>query len=176
MLLDERLVKSRRKTAKYVEGHRVFLTVSSKYALNIFKEVYTDEGLTFCSRIMEKHKLVLNKIATHIDNYWRSYNNFSVSSDGVFNHDTDIDVFPDDYEENHCNVFFRELQMKSLDSVGHRYGMALAIIEKLKSLHWSWNNYIFTISREISEKFNFDNIVVRFCESPELAKQNLKDW
>lgn len=179
VLLDERLVKSRRKTATYIEGHRVFLKVSNEYASESFKQIYTDIGLPFRDRLLEKYGHILNKVVFYIDNYWCSYNRFSVCSHDVFNYDShawDVWLFHDTFcdnweneEENYFEVCFKDFQMKPLSSVGQMYGMALAIIEKLKWSNYSWNNCIFTVSREISRKDNYDNIVVEF-------HKNLQDW
>lgn len=171
VLLDERLVTSRRKTAEYIEGRRVFLKVSNEYASETFKQIYTDIGLPFRDRLLENYNHILRKIIVSINDDCCG-RKFSVNFEKI-SYDAKCEYY-DEYDglESYIgsdDIYFSEFYMKPLGSVGQMYGMALAIIEKLKDSYFSFCNSIFTISREISQKDNYDNIVVEF-------HKNLQDW
>ena len=163
LLCDERTeeLHYRRKgkyLAAYLEGQRVFLTVSNEYASRIFKEVYANIGIPFRDRLLSKHQDILNGIVEYLGTSTYEENDFTVYKGSV-----DCSFHSDPY-------YFKDVYMKPLSSIGQMYGMALALIETLKEYDFEWNNYLYTISEEDC------CIRVDYSRSEELAEQNLKEW
>ena len=144
--------------AAYLEGQRVYLSISNEYATRIFKELYTDIGIPFRDRLLSKHQDILNEIVEYLGTSAYEEDSFTVYAGAV-----DCSFRLDAY-------YFKDVYMKPLASIGQMYGMALALIETLKKYDFEWNNYLFTISEEKR------CIRVDYSRSEELAEQNLKEW
>ena len=111
----------------YVEGHRVYLTVTDEYASKILSEVYTSECL-FRDRLLKKHAHILKDIALRLDLSKPAINKtFEVLYDGIYYayNDRDGCYFV-------TKVLFEEFEMDNLSSYTQLYGMALAILEILE--------------------------------------------
>ena len=69
--------------AAYLEGQRVYLSVSNEYASRIFKELYTDIGIPFRDRLLTKHQDILNEIVEYLGTSAYEENSFTVYKGAV---------------------------------------------------------------------------------------------
>ena len=185
ILLDERETGRSKEGSRvaggyhYLEGRRVYISVSDEYAARIFKEVYTETGFPFRDLLLTKHEHILQEIASKIPNPEYHGKVFFVDNDCVgigegYRYDAD---FPHVTGRNKCYVdaiFFEKLGMKSLESIGQKYGMALATIETIKNNYPELRNAIFSL------KYTENTIQVDYKKIPPKPvtkpQPNLNDW
>ena len=165
VVYDGRIRLPLKKRVEYMEGPQVFLTVSDDFASQIYQERYIDVGIPFRDRILSKHQEILKELTKHIVP--------SYCSEAMYNDYIDFFVV---YKDSVYGSFgeksfhFRTVGMRSLDSIGQMYGMALALIDTLKEYNCGWNDFHFKISEKDC------CIRVDYFYSKELAEQNLKEW
>ena len=118
--------------ANYIEGRRVYISVSDEYAAKVFKDTYTDPGVKFRDLLLTKYEYILKEVASSIDNNFR-INKFE--TDFIMGEGSGIDI----------DVIFKKFDMQPLGSWGQRYGMVLAIIETLKKYDLKYKSAVFTM-------------------------------
>ena len=130
-------------------AHKIVIIVPGEYAARIYKEKFTDVVTSFKDTLLTKHRETLSRIAQFAV---RTPDIIIVSEEGLRR---------DFHEER---LWFEDLGMLSLDSIGQVYGMALAIIEYANS----------PATIEFNDIYN-ESVRIKFSP-PKKESKKLKEW
>ena len=162
-----------RKTC-YIEGNRVYLTVSDDYANRIFNATCNSE-YPFRNYLLEKHDQVLRDIALKIEcsRYGMFEEIFRISRYGV-----DI---RGSYEGDGCGynwdtISFEEFGLTNLKTYEQLYGMAIALIDTKKKLDPEWTKASFSISHDNDKTSVCIDAILPPPEPPKRPAIKLKEW
>lgn len=164
------------KHPEYIEGRRVYLTVTDEYASRIFEEKCCRE-LAFRDILLTKYENILKEIA----NYFLSYCHiprltFTVGYSGI-----GVWWNSGDYTYGGRGFSFKDWEMRNLNSYVELYGMAFALIETVKTIDPNWNHADF-ILYEREATINIDNrehILIHYKLPPQTIveeSKKLKEW
>ena len=161
-----------RKTC-YIEGNRVYLTVSDDYANRIFNTICNSE-YPFRNYLLEKHDQVLRDIALKMS-CWGYY----PCCDGEFHIDFSGVSIRGSYEGDGCGynwdtISFEDFGLTNLKTYEQLYAMAIALIDTKKKLAPEWTKASFYISH--SSDYVHIDVMLPPPEPPKRPAVKLKEW
>lgn len=153
--------------ARYIEGCRVYLTITDEYALRIYREL--------CHSLMPrenvfltKHKELLKEIIRGTDEV------FAYGSEGHYiyvdySHVCIRYMVPDGAFNKHRTVYFESLGMKPLNTHEQLIAIAFAFIEIMKNMYPEWESIPLPIENN-KVKITKNSVTIGF------RKQNLSSF
>lgn len=129
----------------YIEGRRVYITVTDEYAARVFNEV-CDSKYTFRNLLLSKYDHILTEIASTWGYPLHGYSpkkelHFEVSSSKVRLRG----MYVADMGYDWSIICFKDFGMRDLTSHEQLYGMAIAVIDTLKAKHLELDQVMYTI-------------------------------
>lgn len=135
--------------ADYIEGRRVFLSVTDEYALQLFNEV-CDSRYPFRKLLLSTYDQILKEIALTWGYPLYGYSpkselHFEISYSKIFLRNT---YEGDGMGYNGHTIWFKTLGMRDLNSYEQLYGMAIAIIDTIKAKYSELDQVMYTIEHD----------------------------
>ena len=174
----ENIYEEERK-AHYIEGRRVYLTVTDEYAWRVYREIC--DSITPCQNIfLTRHKELMEDIVRGTDEIFANHRGQYISISYL---DIDICVgYGDDWglHKRRC-VSFESIGMKPLSTHEQLIEIAFAIIGTVQSMYPVWEAIPLTLEHEYEKiKIINNSITILFRErrsnNTPSDNKKLSDW